>query len=310
MSVLPIVFTCDNNYFKYACVVIGSIICNNNIHTNYEINIVSEYISEENKGLAEKMIAQHSNFSIKYHLITIENPEIYHLNSYMSLSTYYRFFLFELMENYDRVLYLDSDIIVDDDISFFATLDFDDKAAVAVPSIFIQNILTKNEAHTFTRNYFKDVLKMRDFKDYLNAGVILFNLKLIREKNIDRQFFEALNFIKNPIFQDQDIVNAVLYNNGGVKMISEKYNYTKGLKISLKRLFLNAIKHQMGRKRNTWFSIYHFVGPQKPWQKFLPNSSLFFYYAYKTPFISQINRNNSKVLNPFLKFQYWLLSKF
>ncbi|ASW75061.1 glycosyl transferase [Chryseobacterium piperi] len=311
MKILPIVFTCDDHYFKYASVVISSIIKNSNKNTKYEINILSEFISEENKILANKIIKAHSNFSISYHILKIEDPEKYHLNSYMSLSTYYRFFIFDLLKNYERVLYLDSDLIVDNDISFYATLDFENKLAIASPSIYVQNLLTKDLENAFNRDYFSNVLLMTDYSDYFNAGVILFNIKLIREQNIDQKFFEAINTIKNPIFQDQDILNSVISNNGGVKLISNEYNFTKGIKITLMRLFYNAFLYKLGnKKRNKWFTIYHYVGKIKPWQHYDIDSSLFFYYAYKTPFTKHILQSNNIHINNFQKIMLWFISKF
>lgn len=309
MNLLPIVFTCDDHYFKYTNVVICSIIQNSNLKTKYEINVLSEYISDENKLLANELIANYSNFSIKYHILNIKNPEKYHLNSYMSLSTYYRFFIFDLMKNYERVLYLDSDLIVDNDISFYADMDFEDKAAIASSSIYVQNLLTMNVEHDFTQDYFSNVLLMKEYDKYFNAGVILFNIKLIREQNIHHKFFDAIKLIKNPIFQDQDILNSVLSNNGGVKMISNDYNYIKGTRISLKRILINAIKSKLGKKRNNWFTIYHYVGKIKPWQEYDIDSSLFLYYAYKTPFIKKILKANVIYLSIFMRTKLWILSK-
>lgn len=310
MNLLPIVFTCDDHYFKYASVVICSIIHNSNGNTKYEINIISEFISEKNKSLLAKMLLNNANFSVQYHILQITNPEKYHLNSYMSLSTYYRFFIFDLLKKYDRVLYLDCDLIVDNDISFYATINFENKPAICSASIYVQNLLTKNIKHNFTRDYFYNFLLMKDFAQYFNAGVILFNIKLIREQKIYQKFFEAINSIKNPIFQDQDILNFVLSKNGGVKMISNDYNYTKGTKITLKRILINALKFKLGRKRNNWFTIYHYVGKIKPWQKYNIDSSLFFYYAYKTPFIKKIIKDNSIYLSKLMRAKLWLLSKF
>lgn len=63
--------------------------------------------------------------------------------------------------------------------------------------------------------------------EYFNAGVILYNLKKINELNLSRSFFEAVNEIEKPLLQDQDILNSVFSRNGGVKLISNKYNMTK-----------------------------------------------------------------------------------
>lgn len=310
MNLLPIVFTCDDHYFKYTNVVICSIIHNSNRHTKYEINVLSEFISEENKLLANEQIEKYSNFSIKYHILYIKDPEKYHLNSYMSLSTYYRFFIFDLLKNYERVLYLDSDLIVDNDISFYSNIDFQNNAVICSASPYVQNLLSTNTEHDFTRDYFYNHLNMKEFSTYFNAGVILFNLKLIRNQKIGEKLFQAIQQIKNPIFQDQDILNSVFYNNGGIKIISGKFNYTKGLKISLSRIFINSLKKKIGTKRNEWFTTYHYVGKLKPWQKYNQDSSLFLYYAYKTPFIKDILKNNDLILSKILKLKLYLISKF
>ena len=56
MDFLPIVFTCDDAYFKYTNVVITSILHNQNKNCRYEINILSEFISEKNKKIAKRKI--------------------------------------------------------------------------------------------------------------------------------------------------------------------------------------------------------------------------------------------------------------
>ena len=140
--------------------------------------------------------------------------------------------------------------------------------------------------------------------------VFLFNIKLIRAQGIDRKFFEAINNIKDPVFQDQDILNSVLSNNGGVKLIPNEYNHTKTMKFSLKRIFLNALKNKFWKKRNSWFTIYHYVGKVKPWQNFNPDSALFLYYAYKTSFIRGILISNNLNLSRSLKIKLMVLSRF
>ena len=130
MNFLPIVFTCDDAYFKYANVVITSIIHNQNRNCRYEINVLSEFISNENMMLARKQLESHSNFTINFVILKDFDSSKFFLNSYMSISTYYRFYIPQLFSRYDRILYLDSDLIVDADISDFASLDFDDNLAI------------------------------------------------------------------------------------------------------------------------------------------------------------------------------------
>jgi len=141
----------------------------------------------------------------------------------------------------------------------------------------------------FTREYFHDYLKMQDPTLYFNAGVMLYNLKKMHEIEITEKFFNAIEEIKKPLLQDQDILNSVLSRNGGVKMVSSKYNMTKAYTITSKRIFLENLKEFFGlSKKDNWFYIYHYVGKDKPWMEKRIDGLLFEKYAKKSPFYSLI----------------------
>lgn len=295
MNFLPIVFTCDDAYFKYADVVIASILHNHNKNCKYEINIVSEYISDENISLAKKQVAGYPNFSINFIMLEDFDSSKFFLNSYMSVSTYYRFYIPQLFSDYDRILYLDSDLIVDADISDFACMDFENKLAICCSSPFIYNKILKRDDDVFPISYFKDVLKMPDPLEYFNAGVMLYNIKKMKEINITEIFFKAIEEIKKPILQDQDILNSVLSRNGGVKLISKKYNMTRTFKITKRRLFLERWKERLKiSKKDNLFYIYHYVGKDKPWMEKRIDGLLFDKYAKMSPLYHQIIESSKK----------------
>ena len=289
MNFLPIVFTCDDAYFKYANVVITSIIYNQNRNCRYEINVLSEFISNENMMLARKQLESHSNFTINFVILKDFDSSKFFLNSYMSISTYYRFYIPQLFSRYDRILYLDSDLIVDADISDFASLDFEDTLSICCSSPYIKNIVLEGGNEKFPLSYFTDVLKMPDPLQYFNAGVMLYNLKKMNVMGVSEKLFKALEEINEPLLQDQDILNSVLSNNGGVKLISEKYNMIRVFKITARRILLEKFKEVFGiSKKNNWFYIYHYVGNIKPWMDKREDGRLFLKYAKMSPFYKQI----------------------
>ena len=261
MDFLPIVFTCDDAYLKYTNVVITSILHNQNKNCRYEINILSEFISEKNKKIAKRQIEKHSNFSIKFVTLKDIDSNRFFLNSYMSISTYYRLYIPQLFSHYERILYLDSDVIVDADVSELARLDFEDTLSICCSSPYIKNIVLEGGNEKFPLSYFTDVLKMPDPLQYFNAGVMLYNLKKMNVMGVSEKLFKALEEINEPLLQDQDILNSVLSNNGGVKLISEKYNMIRVFKITARRILLEKFKEVFGiSKKNNWFYIYHYVG--------------------------------------------------
>lgn len=258
MDFLPIVFTCDDAYFKYTNVVITSILHNQNKNCRYEINILSEFISEKNKKIAKRQIEKHSNFSIKFVTLKDIDSNRFFLNSYMSISTYYRLYIPQLFSHYERILYLDSDVIVDADVSELARLDFEDTLSICCSSPYIKNIVLEGGNEKVSLSYFTDVLKMPDPLQYFNAGVMLYNLKKMNVMGVSEKLFKALEEINEPLLQDQDILNSVLSNNGGVKLISEKYNMIRVFKITARRILLEKFKEVFGISKINWFYIYHY----------------------------------------------------
>lgn len=228
MLFLPIVFTCDDKYFKYANVAITSIIKNNVPNCFYEINIISEYISIENKQKAQKQIKNHKNFSLNFIDLKKIDTDKFHLNSYMSVSTYYRFFIPELFKDYERVLYLDCDLIIDADISNLATIDFiqngEEKLIMACKDPYIQAILTGEQTHDkINKEYLTNILKLSESFEYFNAGVMLYNIKEINKNNVSELIFKSLDEIKSPLLQDQDLLNYVFLGKirGGGKIFKQ-----------------------------------------------------------------------------------------
>lgn len=59
-------------------------------------------------------------------------------------------------------------------------------------------------------------------KQYFNSGVLLFNIKQCNSINFLECFLDTLKDIKEPIFMDQCVFNAMLENR--VKFLDLRYN--------------------------------------------------------------------------------------
>ncbi|MDY3337605.1 glycosyltransferase family 8 protein [Riemerella anatipestifer] len=293
MVLIPFVLTCDDSYFKYANIVITSVMENRNADYHYEFNILSEFISEENQNITIQQLKKYPNASIRFIELNGFDSKRFFLNSYMSASTYYRFYIPEVFSNYNRIIYLDCDLIVDYDISSLHTIDFEDKLGLACPSPYIHNIIKSGGNENFPLSYFTQTLGMDQPLDYFNAGVMVYNLKKINKDGIAPKFFTALNEILEPKLQDQDILNSVFSRNGRIKLIDQKFNNTKVFKITKRRIILNKIKKLLKiNDQKRWFYIYHYVGKNKPWKSQRVDNELFYFYAKKSPFYNSIINDN------------------
>ncbi|WP_065237433.1 glycosyltransferase family 8 protein [Gallibacterium genomosp. 3] len=327
-NLFPIVIACDDNYIQYASVLISSIIKNRNKKYFYEINILSETISEENKNYIFKQANNYENITIKFISLDKLNTEEFYLNSYMTISTYYRFFIPIIFNNYDRILYLDCDIIVDSDISYLMKVDLDEYLLAACRDEYICNFLEKNKENidslnsVFSFYYVKNILKVTNPLSYFNAGVLLFNLKEFREKKLEYACFDLLKEIHRPYFQDQDILNSLAsrYINSvdkirknqvsGVKLISYKYNVNIPYYIGHNKLnrMIFIIKFILYRfKKEKLYYIYHYISKDKPWKVKRFDEIAFYYYLFNknTPdeFKKSVLKENNRAIIYYIVFK-------
>ncbi|WP_312351011.1 glycosyltransferase family 8 protein [Empedobacter sp.] len=309
MTIFPIVFACDDKYIKYTSVTIASIISNSKKNINYKFYILTEFISEKNMNIMNSFITKHKNCSIEYVILNNLESSSFYVQDYYSITTYYRFYISELFKQYERVLYLDSDIIVDSDISELLLMDFENNGAIAIQDTKHSNFIESGGDDWYSKEYFYNELKLSEPNKYFNAGVMLFNIKKINEENIQKKLFDKLSKVNCPKLQDQDILNSILTRYGGVKLISNKYNFMTSIrvnpyKISYKDIICSRIKSilKLINKDNKPFYIYHFVEAAKPWKSKRLDRLLFYKYLFSihevTPpicFINEIlNENNRR----------------
>ncbi|WP_291120728.1 glycosyltransferase family 8 protein [Empedobacter sp. UBA7248] len=284
MNIFPIVFATDNNYLKYTSVTIASIISNSRKDILYKLFILTEDISDENQRIINKWISRYKNFSIDFIFLNEIKNENLHTEAHLNNSTYYRLYIPKLFKDYERVLYLDSDLIIDRDISQFLKIDFDNCLLMGVTDYSSEYV--KNDYPNFSKNYFYNVLKLKEPDEYINAGVALFNVKKIIELGIENEFIEIIKTIEKPINHDQDLMNAVIGRNGKTKILSKKFNYLTVYQDDLNITYSYVLKDSFSRlfkKKNEQdikFYIYHFSSKAKPWNSTRISKRLFYKFLF------------------------------
>ena len=204
---INIVFGADNTFFLPLVVCIQSIISHTSDQFNYDIIILSQNFNNEYLNILESMIKNRNNISIRVYDVT------YFVDKFcmkklktghrLSLATYYRLFIPELMNKYDKVIYLDGDTIIIEDLKILYSFDLKDMYAGAV----IDYNIIKDMSRSF-KNHVHSVLEMNDVSRYFNAGVLLLNLDLIR-KNFTTEYFIHQAEIKGEKHHDQDVLNSL-----------------------------------------------------------------------------------------------------
>lgn len=182
---------------------------------------------------------------------------------HITSETYYRFLILDIFKNYNKVLYLDCDMIICKDVAELYDIDLEDKwlGAVVDPDFAGQC----NGANVDTANYVKDVLKLENPFRYFQAGVLILNPKTLNSNVSMQQLFEMSEDDKY-MYSDQDILNIVCENN--VKYLDMKWN----LLPDARNRWRNVIKYapyyildeyESARKEPY---IIHYAGDTKPWK--------------------------------------------
>ena len=172
--------------------------------------------------------------------------------SHITVSTMDRLFLPELLSDVDKVLYLDTDILVQADVADLYEIDLGDHVLAAKQS----NLRTwKNVVRLVTRASMSLppekawALRRRLHHTHhlnaptFNAGVILLNLQLMREERFTDEY---LHLVENYAFNDQDVLNV--YAGERVTYLDSAWNHVP-----------NQDFYEVPR-------IIHWAGPCKPWK--------------------------------------------
>ena len=176
---IPIFFATDDNYAPFLAVAINSMLDNASKEYFYKIFVLTTDLDEKLKN--QILIEKTENSSIEFVSLKDEldkMSEIFHLRDYYSKETYYRFFIARLFPQYEKILYLDCDIIVLGDVSKLYNTDISDKYVAAAPEEVMAVVNTFGE-------YVEKTLDIQRDK-YFNAGILLINAKKFRENNIEQ----------------------------------------------------------------------------------------------------------------------------
>ena len=262
--IVPVVFASNMSYAPCVGVSIQSLLDNSSNDRFYDIYVLHSNIDEYTQKLISQHVTQNSRVSFINLKGRVDNMKLY-TNFHISVETYFRFFIPEVIYRYDKVLYLDCDIAINDDIAKLYDEDVDKYTVGA-----IHNQLHKQS----TIDYIRKTLGLNPDK-YFNAGVLLMNCKKFDELDVKGRAFEELRK-KRLMLMDQDALNIVCANN--YKELDGRWNYQVGCE-----------KYTLEDKYSADVGIYHYTSANKPWTT--KNTALgekFWQYARKSPFYEQL----------------------
>jgi len=241
---INILISVDSNYIDKAQTMLFSM----RMHTQEDITV---YLL--NHALPSSAVAQFASFlqkkcrmdlqEIDVHKTALDDMPVGEYN--FTIEMYYRILAqFLLPDTLDRILWIDADTVVLQDIAPFYHQEFGGAKYVVCSD--------SQNGSSFVQACIKR-LALPDSHTYFNSGVLLMDLALLRRETDMTYIFEQSRLLRDKLeFPDQDILNY-LYQ-GQVKYADwKKYNYQ-----------LATIK-RLPKEEAANIVILHYTGKNKPW---------------------------------------------
>ncbi len=269
---INIAYACSDLFAPFCGVSVYSLISNSDKDKNYDIIIMhAGSLSEPNKRHLCALADGKSNISIR--IIDCLNSQVTsegHLRSYFSAEVYFRCLLLtDFFCDYDRFVYLDSDTIVNTDISALFSMDMSGKAIAAVVDLCMEYLVNSGSSLVLKGTvlsygyYLRHSLGLDDATQYFNSGVMLMDVGGIRAAGSRGDVFNMVQSGNYYCFE-QCVLNSAFKNN--VEYLSQVWNVQ-----NVTNVYANYKEHMSQDTLShlklsiPGYKIMHYVGPNKPW---------------------------------------------
>lgn len=282
---VTLVLASDDYYVPYLSALLQSVKDASSSKCDYDIIVLTRDIKASNQSLLKQQMNQ-KNISLRFYDVTLQMhdyDDALGLHGHFQIETYYRLLMQDVLKDWSKVLYLDSDMVVCRDIAELFDVDINDYLLGAVRDADTAGLY--NGYNPQMRGYMDEVLGIEDPYGYFQAGTILFNLDAFREAFDTADVF-AFATSQEWKLLDQDVLNFIA--QGYVKYIPMEWNMmTDWRGIRVKDIIARAPKwmrdeYVEARKHP---AVIHYAGPEKPWKD--PSSDMadaFWEASRKTPF--------------------------
>ena len=287
MNTVPVAFSANNGFVPIFAACLRSLLDHTTPEHNYDLVLIHTDVTPQNQQILTAMVEEYPNVSLRfYHAGSLIQNYDLKANAHISVETYFRFLIQEILPAYDKVLYLDCDLIVNADVAELYQTDVRGYLlAAARDPEFLGHL---NGANREIQRYILQELNMKQPENYFQAGVLLFNEEEMRKAYSLEQW---LTFASKPYrYNDQDVLN--LCCEGRVWYLDMAWNLiTDCDHTRVSHVIVHAPREiqEAYHAAHAAPKIIHYAGYRKPWQKPTEDLAGFFWMALrKTPYYEEV----------------------
>ena len=282
---VPVTVSCNEYYMPFLGVMLSSMLEHASKEYNYDIIVMqyrakAEDVTElkRHTRLLYKLVGNYPNASIRFADVSaLLGDTEFPLTSHFSVETYFRLFLPKLLPDYDKVVYLDADMVICGDVSKLYNVDLNGNILAAAHDPITAG---SKKALVFNKGDYFENLGIKSIYDYFQAGVLVIDLKKMAEDDLCEKMVEFAT-THDCEFVDQDVLNY--FCQGKVQYIDLSWNVeiTPDVLEIAKYAPADMWKEYQYARKNA--EIYHFCGVDKPWNDpTIDYSEVFWEAARKT----------------------------
>lgn len=264
---IPVVMISDDNFVMQTCVAITSLWLNKEPKTVYEVNVVMAECSAESEQRFKAV--EKADCRINLVKASLEQYKDIRQMAHISIACLLKFDICELLSQYDKLLYLDGDIVVRRDLAELYETDLGNNYVGAV----------------------KELYCMKKDDGCINAGIMLFNAKKMRDDGMRDILVAKRRSLGDRSSMDQQTYNMVI--KGKIRYLSIRYNCVPGRLVGdvkmhytiqqLNELYGTSYRH--AKQVIDDAAIIHFATGNKPWKyTFAPCAKEWYQYYLKSPY--------------------------
>ena len=252
---MNILVTLNSGYIDVLCVMLKSLLISNP-GTTFDVYVMNSSLTDSDFEKVKTYLHNHKRIIL--HDIKIHPGKLADAPTTLGypIEMYYRIFAAEFLpKSIDRILYLDPDLVVLKPLDRLYNID-------------MENYFFAAASHV--GKVLNDINDLRlngdDYSIYINSGIMMMNLELLRKEQDRKQVFEYIeNNKERLILPDQDVISAI-YGSKILKINPFLYNMSDRLLLHpsfenglLPLITVNWVKEHC--------VIVHYFGKNKPWKE-------------------------------------------
>ena len=262
---VPLRLFCSSNerFVLSMAVMLHSALTNLTTVQDVEIVIADTGLSDESYQKLRALVHRAPvSVSLQFRKPDVDSLDGMRTTDWHRLPIYFRLLVEQIVPpSWDRLLYLDSDVLVRSDLGRLWRTPLDGALSLGVVDFRVPTVWERNEL----RDVYVNALGLPPDTPYCNSGMMLLNLKRWRDEAIGQRCLRFLReHPKHTYYPDQDAINAIF--RGDWKLIDPRWN------VALSAVpYLGYPEHHTPAMRAEQEElladphIVHYTGPSKPW---------------------------------------------